>query len=93
MRRYVSEIMMRDNWKKAIFILLAIVISYGATLLWWRAWMYEGFYGPIPFIHLLVPSDGEASYYLTELEMFVHLLCVFLSSYPVYSKFISKRAG
>jgi hypothetical protein len=65
---------MRNNRQKITFALIAIALSYCAALLWWRAWMYQGFWGPIPILHWLVPSDGEASYSLTELEMFVHIL-------------------
>lgn len=35
--------------------------------------MYEGFVGPIPFLHWFITMDGEASYDLTEYEMFIHI--------------------
>jgi len=35
--------------------------------------MYHGFIGPLPILHCFFNSDGEQSYILTELEMFVHL--------------------
>ena len=47
--------------------------------------MYQGFWGPVPVLHWFVPSDGEASYLLTELEMFVHLLFLVSIGRLVYS--------
>lgn len=55
--------------------------------------MYQGFIGPVPFMHWFVSSDGEASYLLTELEMFVHVICLWLSGYFACSAFTNKRVG
>ncbi len=57
-------------------VCISIALSFLISLVWWRLWMYEGFWGPVPFLHWFVISDGEGSYTLTELEMFVHLLMV-----------------
>lgn len=54
--------------------------------------MYQGFWGPIPILHWLVPSDGEGSYFLAELEMFVHILFFVSVGRFVYS-FAAKKIG
>jgi len=84
---------MRISWKKVTFALLVIVLSYCLALLWWRAWMYQGFWGPAPILHWLVPSDGESSYLLTELEMFIHLLFVFSVGLLAYSLVVKNVGG
>lgn len=56
---------------KRTFILLAFTFVGG--VIWWRAWMYHGLTGPVPFLHWYIFFDGEASYDLTQYEMFVHL--------------------
>ena len=65
---------MRNNLKILKHTLIISAFSYGLALFWWRGWMYQGFVGPIPLLHWVVPSDGEASYLLTEIEMFITLL-------------------
>ncbi len=41
--------------------------------------MYQGFTGPVPFLHWIIESDGEFSYDLTEYEMFGHLLLLVIA--------------
>lgn len=53
--------------------------------------MYHGFIGPVPFIHWFISNDGEASYSVTELEMFIHILAVGLSGYLTYALCIVKK--
>jgi hypothetical protein len=57
--------------------------------------MYQGIIGPIPFMHWFISSDGEASYSLTELEMFIHMLVIMLAGYFLtdFKKTTSQRAN
>ena len=84
---------MKNNLRRLIYILLLLVVSYGLALIWWRAWMYHEAIGPIPFMHWIVSSDGEGSYTLTELEMFIHFLVALLSGYFVYSSTSTRRVN
>lgn len=72
--------------KLTFLAFVAVAGAYTLALLWWRLWMYKGFPGPVPFIHWFKVSDGEGSYALTEVEMFLHvLLVIFLLSGFVFS--------
>lgn len=81
---------MRISWKKVIFVLFVTVLSYLLALIWWRVWMYQGFWGPVPILHWLVPIDGESSYFLTELEMFIDLIFLLSAGCFVYSLVVKK---
>lgn len=77
---------------KRLTIAIAILLgSYLIALLWWRAWMYQGFEGPIPFLHWFISSDGEQSYNLTELEMYIHVLIFVFLSYIFYKSKYTKQ--
>lgn len=72
--------------KLTFLALVAVAGAYTLVLLWWRLWMYNGFAGPVPFIYWFKVSDGEGSYVLSEVEMFLHvLLVIFLLSGFVFS--------
>jgi hypothetical protein len=57
-------------------IVVLIVGSFLLSFLWWNVWMYQGFIGPIPFLHWFIIADGEFSYDLTQYEMFAQLIVV-----------------
>jgi len=63
-------------------IVLAILVSYFLAAGWWWLWMYQGWIGPVPFLHWFIWSDGEGSYNLTLNEMwitaFVFLVVIWL---------------
>lgn len=64
--------------KHTLFILLIALLAYGVSVLWWRAWMYQGAFGPIPLLHWFMSSDGEGTYRLIELDMFLQMFAVLL---------------
>jgi hypothetical protein len=45
--------------------------------------MYHGFMGPIPFLHWFIKTDGEGSYSLSALEMFVQLTVLLIAAIGV----------
>lgn len=55
--------------------------------------MYQGFVGPIPLLHWVVPSDGEASYLLTEIEMFITLLVLSTFGTVLYNLLRNKNGN
>ena len=58
----------------------AALLAYSGALLWWDLWMGRAWPGPPALLHALWPTglDGEASYDVTGLEMFVVLFAVFV---------------
>ena len=54
----------------------AAVLSEALALVWWRFWMYSGWPGPPPIVRLFVQADGERSYDLVELDMFLVVAAV-----------------
>ena len=84
---------MRNNLKILKHTLIISAFSYGLALFWWRGWMYQGFVGPIPLLHWVVPSDGEASYLLTEIEMFITLLVLSTFGTVLYNLLRNKNGN
>ncbi len=74
MKKYLLEIL----------IFSAVLVSVlGASIFWWRVWMYQGVIGPIPVLHWFIPADGEFSYDLTLYEMLLQLTVIFITTYKV----------
>ncbi|RUO34815.1 hypothetical protein CWE14_02115 [Aliidiomarina soli] len=76
--------------KHTLFILLIALLAYGVSILWWRAWMYQGVFGPIPLMHWLMSSDGEGAYRLIELDMFLQMFAVLLLTGLGYRRLTSR---
>lgn len=76
--------------KHTLFILLIALLAYGVSILWWRAWMYQGVFGPIPLMHRLMNSDGEGTYRLIELDMFLQMFAVLLLTNLGYRRLTSR---
>ncbi len=51
--------------------LLIWVLAFIAARMWWRVWLYDGWPGSPGLLRLFVSVDGEASYDLEYLEMFL----------------------
>jgi hypothetical protein len=82
---------MKKSIKVASLIFIGLLVSFLLSVFWWRAWMYQGFIGPIPFLHWFIVCDGEACYDLTELEIIFHILLALLGALLIYKKI--KRKG
>jgi hypothetical protein len=69
---------------RSAFVAAGVVAgAYAAAIVWWRMWMDNGIPGPPPYLHWFIRADGEASYVLTELEMFgvcVLSVCIALAT-------------
>ena len=50
--------------------IVILTISTVATIIWWRGWIYSGFWGPPPFYSALFSLDGEAAYNAMMIQMF-----------------------
>ena len=66
------------------------LISYIVSLLWFRGWLYHGIFGPLPILSWFIVRDGEGSYLVTEIEMFVQ---VFVAAICVYVVLLSKSSS
>ena len=66
--------------KTGLLILAGGVASYVLSLIWWRLWMYNGFFGPPDFLSTFMKGDGEGIYNRVELEMFIVLFVVVVSA-------------
>lgn len=53
--------------------------------------MYQGFIGPIPFLHWFIWSDGEGAYDLTLYEMVIHLVFIYFLAFVV--KRLTRRSS
>lgn len=69
--------------------MLITVGAYLLAILWWRMWMYEGFFGPITLLEPFVTTDGEGVYNRVELEMFLNIYIPILFAF-IY--FLRKKA-
>ncbi len=63
--------------KTILLILAGSLISFLLSVVWWRLWMYKGFFGPPAFLSAFLWTDGEASYDRVALEMFLVLFVIF----------------
>ena len=50
---------------------IVLFISASVTILWWRGWIYSGYWGPPPIYNTLFSLDGESSYDAMMLQMFI----------------------
>lgn len=64
--------------KKLLLLTAVVGLAYLISFLWWKFWMYEGVIGPFPILHPFFEVEGEASYDLTQAEMFIHLMAAVL---------------
>jgi hypothetical protein len=80
MRIHLTIVLPEKMMIKTIrWLLLGVGIAAGAyvaALICWRLWMYNGVPAPPQYLHWFISADGEASYNLTEMEMFGVLLVV-----------------
>lgn len=56
---------------KIALLLLSLPASLAVAVVWWRLWMYHGFFGPPPVLKPFFSLDGEAVYDRVLGEMFV----------------------
>ncbi|WP_444915412.1 hypothetical protein [Microbulbifer sp. TRSA007] len=82
---------MKKGIKNTGIQLLILLGLFVASIVWWRLWFYQGFVGPIPFLHWFISVDGEASYDLTYCEILIQLILIWLLSKVFY--YIKKRYG
>ena len=58
-----------------IWMLAAISVPI-LTVVWWRLWMYCGWFGAPPLVGRLFATDGELAYDGEMLDMAVVILCL-----------------
>jgi hypothetical protein len=59
-------------------IVLSAFIAEVGSIIWWRAWMYDGFYEPPNFLEYFWKCDGEGAYDLMAYNMVLILFVCFL---------------
>ena len=61
----------------ASIVFLMITASVSA-IVWWRLWIYDGWPGTLGILHQFIEVDGESSYDLELLEMFLVSLVLYV---------------
>lgn len=75
----------------AVSIAFAVLAAIPVAALWWRAWMYQGWPGPPPFLALFMHTDGEASYDRVFLEILVLAWIAIAASLIAGRRLLSER--
>ena len=57
-------------------IVICIVVALGSAIIWWRMWLYHGWIGSPQVLTKLLRVDGEASYNVVMIEMFIICLLI-----------------
>ena len=62
---------------KILLIAVALLgFAYAMSECWWSLWMYHGWSGTPGLLHRFFPVDGEGSYDLTFVEMFIVCIAI-----------------
>ena len=77
--------------KYVVYLIVAPITSFVMSVIWFRLWFYDGWFGTPKILHKLFWADGERSFDFTLIEM---LIIVFVLVYVVTfasHKFIFRR--
>ena len=74
--------------RSIIILSLIILAGFILSVVWWNAWMYKGFIGPVDILSTAFSCDGEFCYSLKQFDMFL-ILCASLSVFWSMFKTIS----